>query len=235
MGLREFWRTPVLVVLLLVLPAYFVGVFVLLVPEVDIPVTIGGTTVTVSMSAYAAAFMTAASVAIVSGIAGLFLVLASEAADDRLRLAGYSGVELVVARVGTLGASVVVVGGVAVLVAVQVFEPTHLVGFTAITGLLGVTYGVVGVIVGLLFDELGGVYLMLLVPLVDVLLFQNPLADDVPGWADYLPGHYGTRALFDAAFTAGIDGGTVVGATAYAFLLTASSVVVFHHVTQVES
>ena len=235
MGVREFRRTPVLVVLLLVLPAYFVGVFVLLVPETDIPLSVGGTTTTVSMSAYAAAFMTAVAVAILSGIVGLFVVLTSEAADDRLRRAGYSGLELVVARIVTLGAGVAVVTAVAVSVAVQVFQPADLRAFTAVAGLLGITYGVVGVLVGLLFDELGGVYVMLLVPLVDVLLFQNPLASDLPWWNEYLPGHYATAALFDTAFTAGTGIGTIFGAIGYATVLTALSVVVFHHMTQVES
>lgn len=232
MGLREFRRTPVLVVLLLVLPAYFVGAFVLIVPETDIPLNIEGTMTTVSMSAFAAAFMTAASVAIVSAIVGLFLVLTSEAADDRLRLAGYSGGELIVARVGTLGVGVGAATAVAVGVAVQVFEPTDIWAFAAITGLLGITYGVVGIIVGLLVDELGGVYVMLLVPLVDVLLFQNPLASSPPAWAEYLPGHYATAALFESAFTASVDLDLVLGALGYATILTVLSVVTFHQITK---
>lgn len=235
MGLREFRRTPALVVLLLVLPGYFIGAFVLLVPETDIPLRIGETTATVSMSAFAAAFMAAVSVAILSGIVGLFLVLTSDAADGRLRLAGYSGLELVAARVGTLGVGVAVVSVVTVGVTFLVFKPAHLWTFTVMTGLLGLTYGVVGVIVGLLFDELGGVYVMLLVPLVDVLLFQNPLASDIPWWADYLPGHYATAALFDTAFTTGAEVGTVLNAVGYATVLTAVSAVVFYRVTRVNS
>jgi hypothetical protein len=233
-GLREFRRTPVLVALLLVLPAYFVGAFVLLVPDVDVPLRLGATTTTVSMTAFAAAFMTAVSVAILSGIVGLFLMQASEAADDRLRLAGYSGLELVLARVLTLGTGVTVVSAVAVGVAVQVFAPASVWGFTALTGVLGITYGVVGVSVGPLFDRLGGVYVMLLVPLVDVLLFQNPLASGVPWWADYLPGHHATAALFEVAFTGSVEPGTVLGAVGYAAVLTGASVAVFSRTSAVE-
>jgi hypothetical protein len=235
MGLREFRRTPVLVVLLLVLPAYFIGAFVFLVPETSAPVTVRGTTTTVSLSAFAASFMTAVSVAILSGIVGLFLMQASDAADDRLRLAGYSGLELVVARALTLWTGVAVVSVVAVGVAVQVFAPANVWAFTTITGVLGITYGVVGVSVGLLFGRLGGLYVMLLVPLVDVLLFQNPLASAVPGWADYLPGHHATSALFEAAFTASVGSRTVLGAAAYATLLTVASVAVFYYMSAVES
>lgn len=235
MGIREFRRTPFLVVLLLVLPAYFVGAFVLLVPETDVPLTLGETTTTVSMSAFAATFMTAVGVAILSGIVGLFLVLSSGAADSRLRLAGYGSAELVVARVGTLAVGAAVVSVIAVSVAVQVFEPVHLWAFAALTGLLGVTYGVVGVIVGLLFDRLAGVYVMLLVPLVDVLLFQNPLASDTPGWTVYLPGHYATAALFETAFTDSVGLETVLGALGYATALVGVGVVAFHYITAVES
>jgi hypothetical protein len=235
MGLREFRRTPILVVLLLVLPPYFVGAFVLLVPETNIPMQIGETTTPVSMTAFAAATMTAVSVAILSGIVGLFLVLTSEAADGRLQLAGYSGLELIVARILTLGAGVVVVSAVAVGVAIQVFEPASLWAFTAITGVLGLTYGVVGVIVGLLFDELGGVYVMLLLPLVDVVLFQNPLASNLPEWREYLPGYYATTALFDTAFGSGVETATTIGTLGYATVLAGLSVLVFSSVMQVES
>lgn len=234
MGLREFRRTHVLVVLLLVLPVYFIYAFVLLVPNTDAPVTVSGTTTTVSLSAFAAAFMTAVSVAILSGIVGLFLMLTSEAADGRLRLAGYSGRELVAARVGTLTVAVALVTAVAVAVAVQVFEPAQVWAFTAVTGLLGVTYGVVGVLVGILFDRLAGVYVMLLVPLVDVLLFQNPLATDVPWWTTFLPGYHATTALFATAFTAGVEPSAILGAAGYATVLTAASVVVFHRTTGLE-
>jgi hypothetical protein len=235
MGVREFRRTPALLVLLLVLPAYFVGAFVLLVPETTVPVSLGARTVTVSMPAFAAAFMTAVSVASLSGVVGLFLLSTSEAADERLRLAGYGSRELVVARIVTLGAGVAVVSAVAVGVAHSVFEPANLPAFAAVTGLLGLTYGVVGVVVGLLFDELGGVYVVLLVPLVDVLLFQNPLASGHPGWTDYLPGHFAAAALFDGAFAESVDPGAVLGAVGYATALIALSVAVFHRVTRVES
>lgn len=234
-GLREFRRKPVLVALLLVVPAYFVGAFVLLVPETEIPVPVGGSPVRVSMSAFAAAFMTAVSVAILSGIVGLFLVLSSDAADSRLRLVGYGGVELVAARVVTLGVGVAIVTVVAVGVAMQVLQPVNVPAFAAITGLLGITYGVVGILVGLLVDELGGVYVMLLLPLVDVLLFQNPLASNSPWWADYLPGHYATTALFEAAFTHSPEAGTIVAAGGYAVVLTSVSVVVFHRLTGVQT
>lgn len=237
MGIREFYRTPVLVAILLVLPAYLIGAFVFLVPKANVPVNIGETTATVSMSAYATIFETAVSTAILSGIAGLFLSLTSEAADDRLRLAGYSALELIAARVGTLAASIAVVTAITVGVAVQVFQPANVWTFTAIVGLLGVTYGVVGVLVGRLFNKLGGVYVMLFVPFWDshVLLFQNMLAPDLAKWTEYLPGHNATAALFEAAFTASVDIATILDMLGYIAFLTVLSVATFHHTTGVKS
>lgn len=235
MGIRVFYRTPVLVAVLFVLPAYLIGAFVLLVPKTNIPVSLGETTATVSMPAFATVFETAVSVAILSGIVGLFLASSSESADDRLRLAGYSDLELIVARVGTLGAGVVIVTTVTVGVAVQVFQPANFWAFTAVVGLLGITYGVVGILVGLLFDKLGGVYVMLLVPFWDVhfLLFQNTPASGLLWWIEYLPGHYATTVLFQAAFTARVEIGMVLGTTGYATILTVLSVTVFRYISRI--
>jgi hypothetical protein len=237
MGLREFYRTPALVAVLLILPAYLIGAFVFLVPKTNISVSLGEITATVSMPAFATVFETAVSVAILSGIVGLFLVLSSKAADNRLRLAGYSDLELIVARVGALGANVVVATAVTVGVAVQVFQPANFWAFTTIVGLLGITYGAAGILVGLLFDKLGGVYVILLVPFWDVhfLLFQDTLISDLLWWTEYLPGHYATTALFNAAFTAGVDIHTVLNIIGYATVFTVLSVVVFHHLTRIKS
>ncbi|MFC7139932.1 hypothetical protein ACFQMA_08805 [Halosimplex aquaticum] len=234
MGVREFRRTPVLLALLAFLPAYIIGAFVLLVPDVDVPATIDGTTVTVPMADFAAAFMTPVTVAILSGIVGLFLVQTSQAADDRLRLAGYSATDLVVSRVGTLALGTAVVAAASVLVAVLVFTPESILPFVAATLLVGLTYGILGVVVGIVLGRLGGVYVMLFAPMVDVLMFQNPLATDAPKWTRLLPSHYATNALFDAAFTSGVDAWDFGGAVAYAAVLLAIGVLVFYRATDVE-
>jgi len=233
MDLRAFRRTPVVLALLVFLPVYFVGMFVLLVPERTVPLPIDGTTAQVGLSAFAATFMTALAVAILSGIVGLFLILTAETTDARLRLAGYSDAALVLARLLTLSLGVTVVTGISTAVAIQVFEPADLTAFVAVTGLLGVTYGVIGVIVGLLVDRLGGVYAMLFVPMIDVLLFQNPLATASPAWAAYLPGHFGTKLLFEAAFTPGLGADNVAYAVGYAGLLVVASIGIFYRSTTV--
>lgn len=235
MGLREFRRTPVLVAILLMAPAYFIGLFLLLVPEMDVSLRLVETTVSAPASGYAATFMTAVAIATVSGNIGLFLMLTSEATDSRLRLAGYSDVELIVARLGTLGAGVAVATASGVGTAIQVFQPEQFVAFTVMTALLGITYGLIGFIAGMFFERLAGVYVMLIVPLAGVLLFQNPLASNVPGWSKLIPGHYTTAAMFETAFTASLDLWTVLSAIGYVAVLTALSVRLFQQTMEVDS
>lgn len=233
MGVREFRRTPVLLGLLAFLPAYFVGVFVVLVPDDDVQLLLDGTPVSIQIPAFAAAFMTPLTVAVLSGIVGLFLVQTSRAADDRLRLAGYSTPALILSRVGILGLGSIVVTAVSMVVALRTFSPNSLGMFVAATLLVGLSYGIIGVIVGIVFDRLGGVYVMLFAPMVDVLMFQNPLATDMPGWTRLLPSHYATNVLFDAAFSTGIETGEFVSAAAYAVALLTAGMVVFHRATTV--
>ena len=231
MSLREFARTPVLLALLAFLPAYMIGVFVWLVPDTTIPLTIDGTTVTAEMSAFAAAFMTPVTVAVLSGIVGLFLMHTSKLADSRLRLSGYRARELVTARVGLLTTGSVVVTGAALAVALLVFTPNNVAAFAGAAVLVGVTYGILGVIVGIAIDRLPGVYIMLFTPMVDILMFQNPLATDSPTWTTALPGHFATNALMSAAFTSGSGLEEFLAAGAYVLVLLAIGVVVFYRAT----
>jgi len=69
--------------------------------------------------------------------------------------------------------------------------------------------------------------------MVDVLLFQNPLATETSEWATLLPAHYGTNARFDAAFTSGVDPWHGGGAVAYAAVPLALGIVVFYRETDV--
>lgn len=234
MDARAFGRRPVLLALLAFLPAYVIGVFVWLVPETSVAVVLDGTPVQVPMTDVAAAFMTPLAAAILSGIVGLFLVQSSRAADDRLRLAGFGATELVVSRVGTLALGSLVATAVSVFVAVLAFAPERAPAFATATALVALTYGILGVVVGLVLDRLGGVYVMLFAPMVDVLMFQNPLATDSPGWTTYLPSHFGTNALVDAAFTPSVDGWDFVGGAGYALLLLVVAIAIFYRSTNVD-
>lgn len=234
MSVRKFARTPVLIALLAFLPAYMIGVFVWLVPDSTIPLTIDGTTVTAEMSAFAAAFMTPVTVSVLSGIVGLFLMQTSQMADSRLRLAGYHARELVTARVGLLTAGSVIVTGASLTVALLAFTPENVAAFAGAAVLAGVTYGILGVIVGIVLDSLPGVYVMLFAPMVDILMFQNPLATESPTWTTVLPGHFATSALMDAAFTSGGGLDDFFAAGGYVLALMSVGAIVFYRATMTD-
>lgn len=234
MGLREFRRTPVLIALLVVLPVYYIGAFTYIVPAASIPLMIGGERMTVSLSVFVPTLMTPITAGLLSGIVGLFLMRSSKAADDRLRLAGYRSRDLIVSRVGLLAVGGILVSAASLAVVLVGFTPMSIPAFVVATVLTALTYGVVGVIVGVSLDRLPGVYVILFAPTVDMLLFQNPMATDSRAWVKVLPGYFVTKATMDAAFTSGIDVGNFVGATGYFLLVLLVGVAVFHRVSAVD-
>lgn len=233
MGLREFRRTPVLLGLLAVLPVYYIGAFMYIVPATPLPVTISGEAVTVPLADLVAALMTPLTAGLLAGIVGLFVMQSSKEADGRLRLAGFRSRELIVSRVSLLAAGGLLVSGVSLGVVLVGFTPASIPGFVAGTVLAALTYGVFGVVVGVSLDRLSGVYVMLFAPTVDLLLFQNPMAAESPGWVKLLPGYFVTRATMDAAFTSGVNAAYFLGAVGYFVVLLLVGVGVFYRVTDV--
>jgi ABC-2 type transport system permease protein len=231
MGLREFRRTPVLLALLVVLPLYFIGAFMYIVPTETLPIEVAGDLVSVPLTDLVAVLMTPLTAGLLSGIVGLFLMQSSKAADDRLRLAGYRSRDLVASRVGLLGVGGVVVSSASLAVVLLGFTPRSIPAFVAATVLTALTYGIIGVIIGISLNRLSGVYVILFAPFVDMLLFQSPMGSDAPVWVTVLPGYFVTRATMDAAFTTGLDVTNFAGALGYALILTLVGIVVFYRVT----
>ena len=215
MGLREYVRTPVLLALLVFLPAYFVAVFTRVMPHETVPVAVAGETVRVGMNAVVAALMTPMAAALVGGIAGLFLMRSAREADARLALVGAGAPELLVARGGVLALAAVVASLVATAVMAVTHVPDHLGWFVAATVLAALIYGAVGALVGLVFNRLAGSYVLMFGPLLDIFLAQSPLSTETHAVAPYLPGHYPMALAFDAAFTADVDPANLLWGVAY--------------------
>lgn len=204
-GLREYARTPVLLALLVFLPAYFVGVLVYLLPESTVPIGVPGSgTLTVPSTQAYGVLLVPMMAAFVGGLAGLFLMLTARDADSRLVVAGYRPAELLVARFGLLvGAALVAVtvSLAALSVAVVPESPGWYVAASVVAGLL---YGLVGTLAGLVLSRLAGVYLVLFVPMIDLFFFQNPLVRDAHWLAGYLPGSAVAEVAVDAGFSASV-------------------------------
>ncbi|KAA3637676.1 MAG: hypothetical protein DWP92_07420 [Armatimonadetes bacterium] len=72
--------------------------------------------------------------------------------------------------------------------------------------MVAATYGMVGVVVGALFGQLGGLYVMFLLPFIDVGIAQNVMFSAAPpDWGVLLPARGAVQVLVDAAFTPGFD------------------------------
>jgi hypothetical protein len=86
------------------------------------------------------------------------------------------------------------------------FAPVQWTVFVAANLLVGLTYAMIGVLVAPLTGRIGGLYVMFLLPFVDVGLAQNPMFDvSPPAWAKAMPAYGATRVLVDGAFTPGFD------------------------------
>lgn len=205
MGLREYARTPVLLALLVFLPAYFVGVLVFLLPDSAVPVEVAGRgTVALPSSQLYGILLVPLVCSLVGGIAGLFSMLTARDTDGRLAVAGYRPAQLLLARVGLLAVAGAVAAGVSLAVLSVEVVPQRLGWFAVASVLAGLTYGLVGALAGLVLSRLAGVYLLLFAPMVDVFFFQNPMVSDPHWFASYLPGHYVTEVAVDAGFSASV-------------------------------
>lgn len=228
-GLRETTRTPVLLALLAFLPAYFVGVLVVVLPSSTLPVDLpGGGTATISTAALYGVLLVPLVAALVGALAGLFLMEAGEGGDARLVLAGYRPGELFLARVGLLVPAGLVAAAVSLAVLALEVVPERPAWVVVAALLAGLTYGLLGVLAGLALSRLAGVYLLLFLPMVDVLFFQNPMVGEYHRLAPYLPGHAVTRLAVDAGFSASVALDPLGSALAYLLAVGAVAAVAFH-------
>ena len=99
--------------------------------------------------------------------------------------------------------------------------------------LVALTYSTIGVIVGPVFGRLGGLYVLLVVPFIDIGLAQNAMFSAAPpAWAKFMPAHGAVKVMMDGAFTSSFDEiGALLLALGWLLGLTATAVVVFRRVT----
>jgi hypothetical protein len=204
-GATELRRTPVLIALLVIAPAYVIYLFTLVAPEGTAVVHIGEETLQAPLGEAFPAFTTPMTAALLSGITGLFLMHSSAVADSRLVVAGYRAHQVILARLGLLLGVAAVATAVSVSVMLTAFDPEHVGSFVLGTGLTALIYGMVGVLAGVVLARITGVYLILFGSMIDLFIFQNPLATDPPDTAQLFPGHYPLRVAMEAGFTGSVD------------------------------
>jgi hypothetical protein len=237
-GFRDYRRNAVLWVLLVGLPVVFITLSIAVTPDEPAPVELvengrRGLQL-LSMTDLHGAIMVPITVGFLAGLAGLFVALGSAEGDRRLVLAGYRPLEVLAARLGVIVSAALLTTGVSLAVTGVSFTPAVWVTFAIANGLVAVTYGMIGVLIGPRFGLLGGLYLMLALPFIDIGIAQNAMFDAAPPtWAAFMPAHGAVRVLLDGAFTPGFD--EVSGlALAVAWLVgvTALAAVQFHRLAK---
>jgi hypothetical protein len=237
-ALREYRRNRALWALLVFVPAVFILAAVAVTPDDPRRVLLveHGRSVTgvFSMIDIHAATMAAMAVGALAGIAGLSVVLDSRSGDRRLAIAGFPARELLARRAVVIATAAGVVTGVALAITAASFEPDRWATFALGTLLIALLYGLVGVLIGPLVGRVGGLYVMFMLPFIDLGVGQSVLTQPVPpGWAKLLPGYGPMKIVLDGAFTPTFDQWWALGLSlAWLFALSLAALVVFQRVME---
>ena len=230
---RQYGRSPLLISLFVVVPLVFLNLAYVTTKKVDIQVLVteGGNRVTLAIDQpdLHGAIMVPMVAAFLTGIAGLFITLEARRCDERLRIAGLSASTVALMRLVMIAAVAVAVALVSVAITLIHFQPNGLLGFTVGTLLVSLSYVCLGGIVSVLAGRLGGAYVMLLLPMIDLGIFQDPMliSGDQAFWMKLLPGFGGMRFAVDAAFSGAADDWTALFvALAWVAGLSAATLVV---------
>ena len=204
MGFRDQARRPLLLILLVIVPAYTITrsiAITLPTPrEIGLP---GGAEIETTMRAIHGAVMAGNAIAFVTGLCGVFVMGSALAGDRRLVIAGFRPSEVVSARLVVLGAATALVVAVSAVVTAASFTPASWLPFIAGLALIGSMYAGIGALAGAVLDKLAATYLILFLALTDLGIVQNPMfGDGTPdGWAVVLPGYGPSRVMVDGSFS----------------------------------
>ncbi|GAB7012185.1 hypothetical protein [Halolamina salina] len=226
---KEFLRTPVVLALLVFLPAYFVWLLGAVLPSTPVAVSLPGLTVETTLAHGVLPMLATLAAAMVVGITGLFLTVRSLDADGWLLLAGLPTRTLFFARTVVLTVAAVVASVAATVVLSVHVVPDQPALFVVAVLVLALTYGLAGAVVGVVLDRLAGVYVMLFAPAVDLFLFHSPLATETPEWAAVFPGRWAGVAATDAALTVDPNWGALAVGIGYAGVAAVTAAVAVRH------
>jgi len=204
LGFREQARRPFLVVLLVVLPFFFITRAIAATKELPRRVGLpGGSEVFTTMRALHGVSMAAITVAFLSGLCGAFIVSSARQADRRLVVAGFRPAEAMLPRLAVLGAATVVVLATSLVVTALSFTPRSWLAFAAGTLPVGLTYACIGVIAGAVLGQLGATYLVLFLAMLGTGILQDPMfGSGTPGGiAVFFPDYGANRVAINGGFS----------------------------------
>jgi hypothetical protein len=206
LGFREQARRPLLLVLLTVLPFFFITRAIAATEpdprRIGLP---GGGQVLSTMRDIHGAMMVAITVAFLAGLCGAFIMRSAQSADRRLVVAGFRPIEAILPRLAVLAAATAIVLVVSLAVTALSFSPASWSAFVLGNLLIGLTYACIGALAGAALGQLGATYLVLFIAMLGMGILQNPMfGDGTPNGIAYLFPDYGAaRIVIDGGFSAG--------------------------------
>ena len=204
LGFREQARRPLLLVLFVVLPFFFITrASVATEPDprrIGLP---GGGDVLTTMRDIHGAMMVAITVAFLAGLCGAFIMRSAQSADRRLVVAGFRPIEALAPRLAVLAAATVLGLAVSLAVTALSFGPDSWLVFILGNLLIGLTYACIGALAGAALGPLGATYLVLFIAMLGMGILQNPMfGDGTPGGLAFaFPDFGASRVVIDGAFS----------------------------------
>jgi hypothetical protein len=230
MALRDQRRRPLLLILLIVLPAYVIARSIAITEatpqRVGLP---GGEVITSTMKDIHGAVMAGNVIAFVCGLVGVFVMHSALQGDRRLVVAGFSPGEAITARLVVVAAATALVVTVSAIVTALYFDPGAWTPFISGLVLIGLIYAALGALAGAVLDKLAATYLMLFLAMTDLGIVQNPMFGDgnPDGWAVVLPGYGPNQIMIEGAFSTSFQAGAeLLLSLAWVVALTAAVLVV---------
>jgi hypothetical protein len=234
-GLIDLFRNPVLLVLLVIVPAAFVLLSKATTPARPFAVTVTEDGITASRPFWFpdvhAGAMAPIGIGALAALVGMFVVVDAAGGDARLRLAGYRTAVMLAARLGVVAVAAIVITVATLAVTATVFDARQWVGYTGANLLVAVTYALIGVIIGPLLGKVAGVFVAFLIPFLDLGIIQSPMLRPEPeNWAHFLPGYGVTKVIFDTGLTVHFTqtGPLLVGLAWCGGLLVVAALVLIH-------
>ena len=156
LGFREQWRRPLLLILLVFVPAYAVTRSIAITEPTPRRMGLSGDlSVLTTMKELHGAVMAGTAVAFVAALCGVFVMASALQADRRLVIAGFRPSETIVARLAVLGAATLLVAAVALIITAVSFSARSWIALAAGVLEIGLIYGALGAIAGAFLDKLG--------------------------------------------------------------------------------
>ena len=215
MAFRDQRRRPLVLILLILLPAYVITRSVA--ETLSTPRRIGlpdGVWVTTTMKDLHGAGMGGVVIAFAAALLGVFVMESALEGDRRLVIAGFRPGETVIARLLVLFTATGVVVAVSVVVTALNFTAASWPVLIVAMVLLGLIYAAIGALTGALLGKLAATYLMLFLVMTDLGVVQTPMFHETPPAAAWLlPGYGPSRVMYDGAFSATFHaaGGLLIG------------------------